>query len=169
MTSSAATNRPAGTVKSSGDTALIQGQTCKIAARPRQAVDETRADRVGDIREHNGHRASRPLQGLNAWGGRSQNDIGRERQQFLGVSLKATSVARCPAMVDPKVAPGHVAAAPPRSPRASRRDAPTMAYLLALGVTICERRAAAVWPARRTVSLPQTPWQVPETDLNCSE
>jgi hypothetical protein len=76
-----------------------------VAARPRQAIDQTRADRVGDNREHDRHRAGRLLQCLNAWGGRSQNDVRPERQQFLGVSVKATGVARCPAIVDPNIAP----------------------------------------------------------------
>src|SRR2546423_10474635 len=48
-----------------------------VAARPRQAIDETRADRVGDNSEHDRHRAGGLLQCLNAWGGRSQNDVRR--------------------------------------------------------------------------------------------
>jgi hypothetical protein len=42
---------------------------------------------------------------LNAWGSRGQKDVRRKRQQLLGVSLKVTGVARCPAIVDPNVAP----------------------------------------------------------------
>jgi hypothetical protein len=37
----------------SGDTALIQGQTCKIAARSRQVSDEARADRIANSDENN--------------------------------------------------------------------------------------------------------------------
>ena len=36
----------------SGDTALIDGQACKIAARPRQVDDEARADRVANSDEY---------------------------------------------------------------------------------------------------------------------
>jgi hypothetical protein len=41
------------------------GKAGDVAARPRQAIDETRADRVGDNREHDRHRAGRLLQCLN--------------------------------------------------------------------------------------------------------
>jgi hypothetical protein len=40
------------------------------------------------------------LQCLNAWGSRGQNDVRRERQKLLGISVKATGIARCPAIVD---------------------------------------------------------------------
>src|SRR5262249_44107842 len=50
-----------------------------VAARARQAVDDTSTDWVGDNREYDRHRAGRLLQCLNAWGGRGQNDVGRER------------------------------------------------------------------------------------------
>ena len=81
----------------------------------------TEKGRKGSGREANGARAGRPLQCLNAWGGRGQNDVRRERQKLLGISLKTTGVARCPAVVDP-----HVAAVGPAQllqPLQERRDA----------------------------------------------
>jgi hypothetical protein len=87
------------------DAVFERSKAGDVAARPGQAIDETCADRVGDNREHDGYRARRLLQCLNAGGGRGQNDVRRERQQFLGVSSKVSGVARCPAIVDPNVAP----------------------------------------------------------------
>src|SRR5262249_6418412 len=40
------------------------------------------------------------LQCLNAWGRGGQNHVRRERQKLLGISLKASGVARCPAGID---------------------------------------------------------------------
>src|SRR5262249_12996756 len=82
-----------------------RGKAGDIAARARQARDHAHADRVADLREHDGHGAGRLLQCLNAWGGRGQNDVRRERQKLLGISVKEKGVARCTAIVDPAVAP----------------------------------------------------------------
>jgi hypothetical protein len=70
----------------------------------RTPLDQAHADRVADVREHDGHGAGRLLQCLNARGGRGKNHVRRERQKLLGKSVKATGVARCPAGVDPHVA-----------------------------------------------------------------
>ena len=87
-----------------GEAEFIRGKTGGVPARARQARDDAHGDRVADVREHDGHGAGRLLQCLNAWGGRGQNDVRRERQKLLGISVKATGIARCPAIVDPHVA-----------------------------------------------------------------
>ena len=81
------------------------GKTGDVAAWPRQTVDDAGGDRIADVREHDGYGAGGLLQCLNAWGGRGQNDVRRERQKLLGISAKTTGIARCPAIVDPHVAP----------------------------------------------------------------
>src|SRR5262249_19195001 len=72
-----------------------------VPARARKARDQAHADRVADVREHDGHGAGRMLQCLNAWGRRGQNHVRRERQKLLAISLKASGVARCPAGENP--------------------------------------------------------------------
>jgi hypothetical protein len=44
------------------DAVFIRGKTGDVAARPRQTVDEARANRIGHDREHNRHGACRTVQ-----------------------------------------------------------------------------------------------------------
>src|SRR5262245_10614746 len=67
------------------------GKTGDVAAWPRQAVDDAGGDRVADVREHDGHGAGGLLQCLNAWGGRGQNDVRRERQKLLRSDVRCTT------------------------------------------------------------------------------
>ena len=64
---------------------FVRGKTGGVPARSRQARDHAASDWVADHREHDGHGAGRLLQCLNAWGGRGQNDVRRERHQFRGI------------------------------------------------------------------------------------
>jgi hypothetical protein len=61
-----------------------------VAKRP-VALPPVRPKERWDVRTRN-YGAGRPLQCLNAWGGRGQNNVRRKRQKLLGISLKATSV-----------------------------------------------------------------------------
>jgi hypothetical protein len=65
-----------------------------------QVKDNGEVTKVGEYRLH-----FEEQQCSNAWGCRGQKDVRRKRQQFVGVSLKVTGVARCSAIVDPNVAP----------------------------------------------------------------
>src|ERR1700733_10691681 len=72
----------------SGDTALIQGQTCKIAARPRQVGDEARADRVANSDEYN-----RNISALSSESGSRRctlrhDHIGTHREKILQQKLE---------------------------------------------------------------------------------
>jgi hypothetical protein len=64
-----------------------------VAAWARQARDQAHADRGADIHEHDRHGGGRLLQRLNCWGARGQNDVRRERQKLLGISVKASGIA----------------------------------------------------------------------------
>ena len=57
-----------------------------IAAGPRQALDEARADRIGGLGEHDRHGAGGPSQWSHGRAARRQNDVRRERDQFGRVS-----------------------------------------------------------------------------------
>src|SRR4029077_14178959 len=53
-----------------------------LPPRPRQAVDETGADWIGDEREHDRHGAIDPLDCHHALGARGEDDVGSQRDQF---------------------------------------------------------------------------------------
>src|SRR5262245_57856085 len=83
------------------------GEPGRVATRPRQARDETGADRVDSHREHDRHGAGRLQQrGNGCSAGAGNNDVGRERGQFGRVSAKAVGVGRGPARLDLQVAAG---------------------------------------------------------------
>ena len=67
-----------------------------VAARPRQAVDEAGADRVGDTHEHDRHSAGRLLQQPQPWRASGQDDVGRERDQFRRVLANALASSPAP-------------------------------------------------------------------------
>ena len=79
-------------------------ETGGVAARPRQAVDEAGADRIGDDREHDRHGAGRLQQRPHGRGAMGQDDVRRERGQFRRVSANFGGIGRGPAGVDPHVA-----------------------------------------------------------------
>ena len=80
-------------------------ETGGVAARPRQAVDEAGADRIGDDdREHDRHGAGRLQQRRHGRGAMGQNDVRRERDQFRRVSANVGGIGCGPAGVDPHVA-----------------------------------------------------------------
>src|SRR5262249_38074451 len=75
-----------------------------IAARPRQAIDKAGADRIGDIHEHDWHRARRLQQRRHSRRATGQDYVRRECGQFCGVLANVVGVAHAPAMIDPQVA-----------------------------------------------------------------
>src|SRR6516225_7463380 len=79
-------------------------ETGDVAAWPRQAVDETSADRIDDPREYNRHRTGCLQQRPQGRAALSQNDVRPERDQFRRVSPDVVSFASGPAYVDPNVA-----------------------------------------------------------------
>ena len=79
-------------------------ETGGVAARPRQALDEAGADRVGDITNTIGTVRVACCNGRHARGGIRQDNVRRERDQFGGVSANAVGIVRGPAGVNPHVA-----------------------------------------------------------------
>jgi len=75
-----------------------------VAAWPRQAIDEARADRIGHGREHDRQGAGEMLQCRHADGGVGQEDVRCERDQFLRVSARPVGIVLAPADVDPYIA-----------------------------------------------------------------
>ena len=73
-----------------------QDEAGRVAARPRQAVDEAGADRIGDNHEHDRHSAGRLQQRPYGRAAMGQDDVRRERDQFRRVSANALGVARRP-------------------------------------------------------------------------
>ena len=65
-----------------------------IAARLRQTIDETGADWIGDIREHDRHAAGRLQQRRHGRVARPKYDVRRERDQFGRVSANEFGI--CP-------------------------------------------------------------------------
>jgi hypothetical protein len=62
-----------------------------VAARPRQAIDEARADRITEDREHDRHCAGCLQQWPHGGGSRGQDDVRCQRDQFRRVSAKDLS------------------------------------------------------------------------------
>ena len=69
----------------------------RVAARPRQALDEAGADRIGDLHEHDRHGAGRLLQWPDGRAANGQDDVRRERDQFRRVSANCVGIAGAPA------------------------------------------------------------------------
>ena len=115
-------------------------ETGGVAARPRQAVDEAGADRIGDDREHDRHGAGRLQQRPHGRGAMGQDDVRRERDQFRRVPANLGGIGRGPAGVDP-----HVAADGPaqlRQPLQERPDA-GLKFRIVRGLRASARRCAA--------------------------
>src|SRR5262245_30373126 len=75
-----------------------------IAARPREAIDVTGTDRVGNSREHDGNAARRLQQGGDSGAGIRQDDVRAERDQFRRVFANSVGVGDAPAAIDADVA-----------------------------------------------------------------
>jgi hypothetical protein len=75
-------------------------KTGAVAAGPRQTLDEARANRIGDEREHDRHAACRAPQRLNRRAPRSEDHVGRKRDQLRRVLARVILAAPGPAVVD---------------------------------------------------------------------
>src|SRR4029077_15864584 len=111
-------------------------------ARPRQTLDITGGNRVADTREHDGHGAGRLQQWREGGAGGSQDDLGRERDQFGRVFTHGVGLAVAPAVVDADVLPD----SPARLRQALRECRQTG---LSFGITRGEWRKHADPPAAR--------------------
>ena len=80
------------------------GEAGDVAAWPRDALDETGADRIDGLREHDRHRAGGLPHGSHDVAAGSQDHVRGERGQFRGVAAPALGVAAGPADVDAQVA-----------------------------------------------------------------
>jgi hypothetical protein len=89
----------------SADREFERSKAGGVSARPCQAIDEAGADRIGDLHEHDRHGARLLQQRPRGCTADREDDVGRERSQFRGVSTNALGVARSPAQVDANVAP----------------------------------------------------------------
>src|SRR6516165_6203526 len=83
---------------------FIQHEASGVAARPRQAVDETAADWIGDEREHDRHGAIDPLDCHHALGARGEDDVGSQCDQFHCVFASRIGIACEPTIVNAHVA-----------------------------------------------------------------
>jgi hypothetical protein len=84
---------------------FVNRESSRVAARPRQADDESGADRIDDLHEHDRHGAGRLQQRRRGYGASSSHeDVRRERGQFRRVSANVVGVGRGPASVDPHIA-----------------------------------------------------------------
>src|SRR5262249_30060585 len=69
-----------------------------------KAINEAGADGVDDIQEHHRHSVHRLLQCYYGRGAASQDDIGRECDQFRRIYATAVGIESTPTVVDPHVA-----------------------------------------------------------------
>ena len=74
------------------DAVFERHETGGVAARPRQAVDEAGADRIGRSHEHHRHVACRRQNHSRGRSAAGQNEVGRERDQFRRIGACAVSV-----------------------------------------------------------------------------
>jgi hypothetical protein len=75
-----------------------------VPARPRQAIDETRTDWIGDHREYNRHGAGHLQQRTDGHAPSGENNIRRKRRQFRRVFANEVGISRAPSVIDPHVA-----------------------------------------------------------------
>src|SRR5262249_9840413 len=75
-----------------------------IAARPRQATDQARADRVDDATKHDRHCAGRLLHCGHVKAGIGNDNVRRKRHQFHRMSAANVDTARGPADVKARIA-----------------------------------------------------------------
>ena len=82
---------------------LKQDEAGGIAARPRQTIHKSSADRIDGVCEHDRHGSGYRLQRRNSRAGRGQDDIRRERDQFGREFALKRGVAFGPPNVNPHV------------------------------------------------------------------
>ena len=86
------------------DSKFEDGKARRVTARMRQAVDVAGAHRIGDEDEHNRHGTGQLLQRSHSCAASGQDNVRRERYQFLRVFADVIGIAGAPAAVDPHVA-----------------------------------------------------------------
>src|SRR5262249_25678879 len=80
-----------------------------VATRSRHVVDEARADRINDYREHDRHAARYLQQRPQSRSARGEDDIRRKRHQFGRVSARIVYIAPGKSVVDLDVLSGTAA------------------------------------------------------------
>jgi hypothetical protein len=75
-----------------------------IPSGSREAVDEARTDRIGDLNEYNRHCAGRLQQRRHARCPRGHDDVRCKRDQFGSVFANFFGITTAPAMIDLNVA-----------------------------------------------------------------
>src|SRR5262249_48559545 len=78
-------------------------KSSNVAARARQTLDETGADRIGNVGEHDRHGAGRLEQRTRAHAAAGEYDVRRERDQLCRVFASIVYFAQRHAVVDPQV------------------------------------------------------------------
>src|SRR5262252_1214022 len=81
-----------------------QHKTGGIAARPRQIVNKTGADWIGDDRKYDGYRPGRLQQRSHCRASCGLNDVWREGNQFRHIFANAIGISRAPTYVESDVA-----------------------------------------------------------------
>ena len=81
-----------------------QAESGDVAARTRQVLDESRADRIDNTHEYNRHHRTHLLERSHRSARGSNNDFRRERDKLRRVMAAAVSIERTSANVDPRVA-----------------------------------------------------------------
>ena len=79
---------------------IEQDKASGVAARPRQTIDIAGADGIGDAHEHDRHGACCLKQRNQGWRAKSQDDVGRKRDQFRRVFANLVGIPRGPAIVN---------------------------------------------------------------------
>src|SRR5262249_10466069 len=74
-----------------------------VAAWPRQAIDEARADWIGDEHKHDRHGSTRLKQLLRGRDASGKDDVGGARDKFCRIFANAAGIAPAPAILDPHV------------------------------------------------------------------
>src|SRR5262249_23807889 len=87
------------------DAVFIRGKTGDVATRPRQTIDEARADRIGGDHEHDRHVGCRAPQWPHRRAARGEDHVRRKRDEFRGIFASVVLVACGPAIVDLNVVP----------------------------------------------------------------
>ena len=86
-----------------GKTALderVLRAMASVAARPRQIVNETGTDRIGDDRKHDGYGSGRLQQRRHGRTSCGQDDVRRKRYQFRRIFVNAVGISRAKAHLD---------------------------------------------------------------------
>ena len=90
----------------SADSEIELRETCRVAARPRQACDQAAIDRIASADKYDGDVARHTLQSANRSAADGQQQVGRLRNELRRVSTITLAIACAPAIVDLKIAAG---------------------------------------------------------------